>query len=276
MYKRLNNMIVIDDLSDFNILHILDCGQIFRYSIDGENAVIYSKDIKIEVKKVGDTVQIVSNNLDYAENFFDLKTNYKKIKNFLNSFEILTPAIKFGYGIRILNNDLFEMIVEFIISANNNIPRIKKSIEYLCEHFGKNLGDYYAFPSLLDLKKASVEDYKKAGLGYRAEQLFDTINKLSQTDLDAFYEKNNDDKRKFLLSLKGIGPKVCNCIMLFACHDTESFPVDTWIKKVYNDITKENENNAKIIERKLKDMFKDYSGYAQQYFFYYYRENFKG
>ncbi len=276
MYKRLSKMIVIDDLTDFNILHILECGQIFRYSIDGENAVIYSKDIKIEVKKVEDTVQIISNDLDYAENFFDLKTNYKKIKNFLNSFEILSSAIKFGYGIRILNNDLFEMIVEFIISANNNIPRIKKSIEYLCEHFGKNLGDYYAFPSLLDLKKASVEDYKKAGLGYRAEQLFDTINKLSQTDLDAFYEKSNDNKRKFLLSLKGIGPKVCNCIMLFACHDTESFPVDTWIKKVYNDITKENENNAKIIERKLKDMFKDYSGYAQQYFFYYYRENFKG
>lgn len=273
IYSIENNKIIINNLQDFNINHILDCGQIFRYEINNNEAKVYSLDKFAKIKTFLNKVEIETDDVGYFVNFFDLNTNYSEIKNKLKKDEFLVDAIKYGYGIRILKNDLFEMIVSFIISANNNIKRIKNSIQYLCVNFGKNMGEYYAFPTLQSLKQATVLDFKNAGLGYRAEQLFETIQTLTIQQIENVKSLSRNEQFNFLISLKGIGEKVANCIMLFGLHNLNSFPVDTWINKVYNSLTHSNITNRKLITNELTNRYKDLSGYAQQYFFYYFREN---
>lgn len=273
MYKIEKDKIIIEDLKDFNVSQILDCGQIFRYSIIGNTALVYSQDKKATIKTQDKKAEIITKDVDYFINFFDLKTDYSKIKNKLNKDKFLKPAITFGYGIRILNNDAYEMLVSFIISANNNISRIKKSIDYLCTNFGKNMGEYFAFPTLNELKKASVDDYCKAGLGYRAAQMFETIQKLTENDIQNLKQMPRDEQFKFLVSLKGIGEKVANCIMLFGLGVKDVFPVDTWINKVYNKLTNTNSTDRKRITKELTEKYGNLSGYAQQYVYYYFREN---
>ena len=290
-YTKTQNKIIIEDLSQFNINQILDCGQIFRYYISDSIAEVVSTDKYAQVLTHSDKVEIVSEDIDYFEHFFDLKRDYNAIKHSLSKDEFLLPSIKFGYGIRILNQDLFEMIVSFIISANNNIKRIKNSLNYLSNKFGtkktaRNIkaltnslisaqgnqgAEYYAFPTLEQLKTATVEDFVQAGLGYRAQYMYETIQYLSAQKIDEILLMDASKQLEILLSLKGIGEKVAHCIMLFALHQTSVFPVDTWINKVYNDLTKTNSTNRKAISKELTNKYKDLSGYAQQYFFYYYR-----
>lgn len=265
--------LLIKGTEDFNVIQTLNCGQIFRYVIDRDTAVVYSKDKKALLSWTNDTIEITSKDLDYFYHFFDLSRDYSIIKSTLKNDEFLAPAVEYGYGIRILNNDAFEMIVSFIISANNNIKRIKNSIEYLCKKFGEKIDDYHAFPTLSALKKATISDYKDAGLGYRAEQMHDTIQRLTERDILYLQQADKDEKMKFLLSLKGVGEKVANCIMLFGLGVRDVFPVDTWINKVYNHLTDSENNDRKKITRELTARYKDLSGFAQQYFFYYFREN---
>ncbi len=272
-YIKNKNEITILNPKDFNSKQILECGQIFRFTIDGNVAIVHSIDKQAIILTEQDKVTITSNDVDYFEHFFDLKTDYSKIKNKLKKDKFLSSAVDYGYGIRILNNDAFEMIVSFIISANNNISRIKKSIEWLCEKFGENKGDYFAFPMLESLKTATVEDFRLAGLGYRAEQMFETIKVLTMQDIEDLKIKSQEEQFKYLVSLKGIGEKVANCIMLFGLGVKNVFPVDTWINKVYNNLTNTIETDRKKITKELTSRYGCLSGYAQQYFFYYFRDN---
>ena len=291
-YKIQDNKIVITDLSQFNIEQILDCGQIFRYYISNVAEVV-SVDKYAQIFTFNDRVEIVTQEVEYFVNFFDLNNDYNQIKNQLKDDKFLSPAIKFGYGIRILNQNLFEMIVSFIISANNNIKRIKNSLNHLSKKFGDiistNINDFkqingspisekqgdniafYAFPTLTQLKRATVVDFVEAGLGYRAQYMYDTIQRLTQDDLDNFVNLNKREQFDWLLTLKGVGEKVAHCILLFAMHQTNLFPVDTWINKVYNDLTNTTSTNRKAISKELTDRYGNLSGYAQQYFYHYYR-----
>lgn len=270
---KLSNKIIVDGPTDFDVIQTLCCGQIFRYVIDGNTAKVFSKDKMATLSFTPQHIEIVSTDIDYFFNFFDFGTDYKQIKDQLSTDKLVAPAIKFAPGIRILNNDAYEMMISFIISANNNIGRIKKSIEYLCSHFGSNMGDYYAFPTLEQLKTATIEDLKQAGLGYRAEQMFDTVQKLTDEDIDFLKQAETKEKQKKLMSFKGIGEKVANCIMLFGLQVKTVFPVDVWINKVYNHIFNKNETDRSKITRELTERYGNLSGYAQQYFYYYYREN---
>ena len=271
-YTKTKNLITIYNPQDFNVQQTLDCGQIFRYVIEGNVAKVFSMDKMAVLKTEKDKITIESLDINYFENFFDLQTDYAKIKTALKNDEFLKEAVSYGYGIRILKNDTYEMIVSFIISANNNIKRIKNSIEYLCKTFGENKGGYYAFPTLNQLKKATVQDYKNAGLGYRAEQMFETVQNLTEQQIEELKTLPLQEKFKFLISLKGIGEKVANCILLFGLNEKNVFPVDTWINKVYNHITQTNSKNRKLITQELTKKYGALSGYAQQYFFYYFRE----
>ena len=272
-YEIKTDEIVIYDLKNFNINQILDCGQIFRYQINGDKAVVFSKDKKAEIQTFESMVVIKTNDVKYFENFFDLNTDYSSIKEKLKHDKYLVDAIQYGYGIRILKNDPFEMIVSFIISANNRIPLIKRSIERLCNAFGTDMGGYRAFPTLEQLKEASVEDFKMAGLGYRAEYMFNTIQNLTLEQIDSLKSKSREAQFNFLVSLKGVGEKVAHCIMLFGLGVKDVFPVDTWINRVYNKINNTNENDRKKIAKEFISAYGNLSGYAQQYFFYYFREN---
>lgn len=267
------NKITVENPQDFDIVQTLNCGQIFRYVIDGNTAKVFSQNKKAEIRFSADKIEIETADVEYFFNFFDLTTDYKKIKNELLKDELVAPAVMFAPGIRIINNDAYEMMISFIISANNNIGRIKKSIKYLCTHFGKNCGDYFAFPTLEELKKATVQDFVAAGLGYRAEYMFDTVQKLTPQTIENLKLADNQTKFDILTSFKGIGEKVANCIMLFGLGVKDVFPVDVWINKVYNHIFNTNINDRKKITRELTFRYGKLSGYAQQYFYYYYREN---
>lgn len=275
MIKVEKDKIVITDTNDFNVVQTLDCGQIFRYVINDNIAYVYSKDKMAKLTTYNDRIEIESDDIDYFYNFFDLDTDYSKIKNELKKDDFLKSAVNYGYGIRILKNDAYEMIISFIISANNNIKRIKNSINYLCSNFGTYIKDkdYYAFPTLHQLKNAAIEDYRKAGLGYRAEYMYETVQYLTEDMIENLKILNHNEQFNFLVSLKGIGEKVANCILLFGLDCKNVFPVDTWINKVYNALTNSSQTNRKLITKELTDRYGNLAGYAQQYFFYYFRDN---
>ena len=162
------------------------------------------------------------------------------------------------------------MIISFIISANNNIPRIKKILNNLCSLYGTRLNDFYAFPTLNQLSRITTEEFKQIGCGYRADYLVESIQMLKSFNFESVNKMDTNELRCELMKLKGVGRKVADCILLFGFHRTDVFPTDTWIVKVYNEISGSNESksNAKNISDWFVDKYKCLSGYAQQYLYY--------
>ena len=268
-----DNVIIIDEDKEFNIKDILECGQVFRYKKTSFGYVVYSLCHKAEVyvHKVG--TKIVCDDVKYFEKYFDFCTDYAKIKSALSVYPILNNAIKSGEGIRILRQDPLEMIISFIISANNNIPRIKTIIEKICVSYGKNMGDYYAFPTLDEMKNIPLEFFRDIKCGYRDKYLYNTIQAISGGfDINKIYSMDTNEARKYLSTLMGVGPKVADCILLFGYHKTDVFPTDTWIKKVYWEDFGGSEKNPILITKYFLNLFGDNAGYAQQYLFYSKRE----
>lgn len=271
IYYIENDKIVICDSSQFDIEHILDCGQVFRYRKQGDCYTVFAKDKNCLLKRQNDRVIINTNFIDFFVNYFDLNRDYRLIKEKLIKFDGLENAINFGSGIRLLNQDPVEMIISFIISSNNNIPRIKMIIERLCEGLGENKGEYYAFPKLESLQNADESYFKSIGAGYRAKYLAIVSKQLKDFDLDQIAFLETDLARKKLVSLMGVGNKVADCILLFAYKKTDLFPIDTWTKKVYGNLCDKDSCSANVMSKKLVERFGNLSGYAQQYLYYYYR-----
>ena len=265
MYKVTSNSIIIENTEDFDIRKIIDSGQVFRAQYCEEGSLIYSKNYKCLLKNEGSYVKIDTEQPRYFVNYFDLDTDYKKIRDALKIYPEAEKACAFGKGIRILKQDPLETVISFIVSANNNIPRIKKILTNI--FCGAGSVDIDALATL------DCEFFYKAGAGYRAPYLVETIKEIRDGfDLNLF-NAETPLARKQLLKLKGIGPKVADCILLFAFCKTDVFPVDTWIKKVYSDMYQDNINSITAISSRLVERYKMLSGYAQQYLFYYYREN---
>lgn len=274
-YKICDNKIIIADESQFCPQHIFECGQVFSYIKHNEDHyTVLSKDKIATLYKQDDCWVIESHSPEYFENYFDLTRDYTKIKNQLQDSSFLTNAIDYGYGIRILKQDLLETLVSFVISANNNIKRIQKSLFYIREKLGERLGEYYAFPTLEKLKSVSVDFFVGAGTGYRASQLVKLFNQLDENILAEKAYLSTQDLRNWLISLSGVGGKVADCILLFGYARTDVFPVDTWIEQMYNEFF-EKENNRVKIRDNLVAKYGGMSGFAQQYLFYYKREKNK-
>lgn len=272
-YYLEKDKIVVTNLSEFNITHILECGQVFRFEKINNDYIVFSGEKQAKIKTFADRVEIYSNDNNYFVNYFDLDTSYTNIKNELSKYEILKPMIKSAYGIRILKQDPIEMIISFIISANNNIKRIQIIIDRICRKFGtiKN-NEYYTFPTIKQLEKASIEDFKECGTGYRAKYLYNVVRQLKNFNIEEIFTLNSEFAVEKLLNLSGVGPKVADCILLFGFNKQDCFPVDTWIKKVYNEyFAKDKTDNVKQIRKNLVNIFGSLSGYAQQYLFYYKR-----
>ena len=196
----------------------------------------------------------------------------------------MKKSVEYGKGIRILNQDLWETIISFIISANNNIPRIKGIIERLSKNYGKEIDyngeKYYTFPTTQELKDVSVEKYRELGLGFRDIRLYETTKMILNGEVDLDELRNNPNTievRDRLLTLSGVGPKVADCILLFSdLKRFEVFPIDVWVRRVMNDLYIKNEDETKVnkkqIEKIAKEKFGDLAGLAQQYLFYWRRE----
>ncbi|HOO22196.1 MAG TPA: DNA glycosylase [Clostridia bacterium] len=270
-YYKTAGKIVIPDSSEFNIGHILDCGQVFRYRKTGDCYTLFAKDANCLLQSNNGCVIINTNFVDFFENYFDLKRDYKVIKEELREFTGLSEAIDFGGGIRLLNQDPLEMIISFILSSNNNIPRIQLIISRLCEKLGRDMGGYYAFPTLEALQSADETFYRSIGAGYRARYIAETCKALTDFDLEEPFRLDTPAARKKLTSLTGVGGKVADCILLFAYKKTDAFPLDTWTKRVYPRLFGKDAPDIKTMEKELVARFGNLSGYAQQYLYYYYR-----
>ncbi len=260
----------------------LDCGQVFRYKSFKDGYLVISQNKICYLYSDNEYTYIETSDTEYFKKYFDLDTDYNaiqtKIKDFNNEF--INTSLGFGKGIRILKQDVVETAFSFIISQNNNIKRIKNSIENLCKNYGEKLcfmgEEYYSFPTFKRLSTVSEEDYKKLGLGYRSSYILNFAKALTNGfDLYSLNSLTTSELIKELTKIYGIGKKVANCITLFGYSRTDSFPVDTWIAKVYKQNLFGKESNEDKISLELVNTYKDLSGYVQQYLFYYKRETEK-
>ncbi len=269
IYEKTKDYIKVIDTANFIPEHILDCGQVFRYKKAGEKYEIISNNRFCTLIKEKDYVIINCNDTDYFVNYFDLERDYGEITSALSASG-LGCETEYGRGIRILKQDPFETLISFIISANNHIPRIKAIIERLAQNYGERCDGYYAFPTPRELSVATVEELRALGCGYRAEYIIDTVQKvLNTSDYKDFDKLSDQELKKRLMEFKGVGAKVADCIMLFGYGRTSSFPVDTWIVKAF----RKQKSEAKKLSQELTNRFGVLSGFAQQYIFYYNREN---
>ena len=263
----------------FNAQDTLDCGQIFRYKPFNDGFLVVSGENACKVYTKGDKTCIESENAEYFKNFFDLERDYKKINDcLLNSkHQIVKISSNRAKGIRILNQRKEEMLFSFIISQNNMIPRIKAIIERTATALGDKksfMGEtYFTFPKVEDLARCDENFYKELGYGYRARYMVEVANAIAnqKIDLNEIAKLPTKELKTELLKLKGVGGKVADCIALFGYHRTDSFPVDTWIEKLYYEDFNGNLKDRKKITEWFLTEFGENSGYAQQYLFYYKR-----
>lgn len=264
----------------FNLKDTLECGQIFRFLPKDEGYLVFSLDkCAYCYNKDGNAyIECEKQDESYFINFFDAERDYSKIVQSAieSEYEILSKSAILGKGIRILNQNPVETLFSFIISQNNNIPRIKSIIERLCTALGKKhvfMGiEYHAFPTVKEMASASLDFYKQIGLGYRAEYIKSLANSMDNGfDVISLGNLQTQALKDALQTILGVGPKVADCVSLFGFHRVDSFPVDTWIEKVYL-----QDFNGKLLDRNkiskwFVEKFGQNAGFFQQYLFYYKR-----
>lgn len=261
-YKIEGNDILLHQ-SDFALDDTLDCGQAFRWEKTADNAyhgAFLNKQLTISCENGTDLFRLHDTTeqdfLSIWKDYFDLDTDYGEIKRRFSSDETLAKACAFAGGIRILRQDSWESLSSFIISQNNNIPRIKGIIGRLCEH-------YSGYPSAEQMRGETVESLGYLRSGFRAKYLVDAVSKVlcGEIDLDAVRVLPLDEARNALMTIKGVGPKVADCALLFGFYRVDAFPKDVWVKRVM----------AQWYPNGLPSCTKGLEGIAQQYLFHYIR-----
>lgn len=270
-------MIKLYNIDHFSLEETFLCGQCFRWEKD-ENDVFYGVVGNHVIKMYyhdENTIYAESTNPDlvYWSKYLNFSCDYNEAENFLILDEKLREPAKAGYGIRILRQELFETIISFIISANNNIPRIKKIIEKLCFLFGEKIEFdqkvFYGFPTPEKLASLELSDLAEIKAGFRDKYILDAARKVASGEVDlSAVEKMGDEKAKAeLMKIAGIGDKVSDCILLFSLGRHSIFPLDVWTKRIISDLYGVQEKDIKNF---VREKFKNYSGIAQQYLYYYY------
>lgn len=280
---------ILENINSFNLIDIFECGQCFRWNKEDDESYtgVIANNV-LNVKSIGNKIifkGICKGNIqDIVTKYFDLNRDYTKIKDKLSKIDsYMKNSIEYGEGIRILNQDLWETIISFIISANNNIPRIKGIIERLSENYGNEIiwngKKYYTFPTPEELRNVSVEEYRKLGLGFRDIRVYETTKMIlnKEVDLKKLFNEDTETVREELLKFSGVGPKVADCILLFSTLKRfEVFPIDVWVRRVMNDLYIKNEDEKKVSKKQILEIadqkYGNLAGIAQQYLFYWRRE----
>lgn len=280
--------VILEGVKNFNIKQIVECGQCFRWEKAAELdyiGVAYGR--VIEVVQEGDKVTIYNTNEDDFNDiwfdYFDLDRDYSKVKEELANDEILSKSVEFGYGIRILNQEYFEILISFIVSARNSIPSIMKTIKKISEKWGNPIeykgNTYYTFPTPEMIKDATLEEIQETGASFRSKYIVDTIQNINNSNenkeynLEYIASLDADECHTALQKFKGVGAKVADCIMLFSMGKVSAFPVDVWVKRAMMYFYNAEEGSLNKIRIFARNKFKDVAGFAQQYLFYYAREN---
>ena len=260
---------------DLSIRQIAESGQCFRLNrLTEERYALVAHGRYLEVEQRGDELRFFCTQEEYDEiwqQYFDMENDYGRYRSAVAKEDTyLAQAAAFGSGIRILQQDVWEMLISFIISQQNNIKRIRKCIETICERYGEQRtfesetgkGIYYTFPGAEALAQATEEELRACNLGYRSRYIVDTSNSIvnGEVDLDSLRKMGYKQARGELLKLSGVGEKVADCICLFGLHHMDAFPVDTHIRKAVD----EHYPSGFPFDR-----YTGYAGVMQQYIFYY-------
>lgn len=265
---------MIKKIKNLNLRTIANSGQCFRiYEIENNIFNVLSNDKMLRVKYLGNNsfdFDCTENEYKFYYKYFDLKTDYSKYSKVCKTTDkFLKKCISYSDGLRILNQDKFEMIISFIISQRKSVKAIQTSIERLCKLCGNEIknkyGVFYSFPKAIDILKLNKRELDSCGLGYRTEYIIEfckdyVANKYDLASLDKY---SDDDLIETLLTIKGVGIKVASCVALFAYHRMSICPKDVWINRVLD-----NKYNGKIPKQ-----YEKYAGIIQQYWFNYSRLN---
>ncbi len=268
-FTKIENHLLLSECENFDPFVSCECGQCFRFNkIDESEYIIFACNRPLTIRKQGeDWLFLDITEEEFKESFFkyfDLERDYGEIIRSYSGDESIARAATEGNGIRIFRQDAFEMIISFIISANNNIPRIKKIIEALCALLGERVGNGYAFPTPESIVNAGIEGLAPIRAGFRTKYIVDAAQKVASGEISLEYIKNcgYTDALNELKKIKGVGDKVANCVLLFGFGYYNAFPIDVWVKRVINKYYGESFDPCTLGE---------YAGVAQQYLFYYER-----
>ncbi|KXB55364.1 8-oxoguanine DNA-glycosylase [Lachnoanaerobaculum saburreum] len=265
---------------------IAESGQIFRFNVYDDEYSLVTGDKLLFIKEDDDGYILSCSESEFEEfwtDYFDLRLDYSDFEKNIPADDLfLTNAAEYSYGIRILNQDKWEMLISFIISQRKSIPAIKSSIEKLARTYGKKIdmqvpdfiknidknSEFFAFPTPKALADASIDDLNACSLGYRSPYIEASAKAVYRGDIDleALSKLDDNELLAALMSLKGVGIKVANCVALFGYHRIAAFPIDVWIKRMID------EHYDGEFPLKLYD---GYAGVIQQYIFYYGRESTK-
>ncbi len=268
--KFKNNKIYIENASCFDLTQTLDCGQAFRWSQNDNGVwcgIAFGKYIELSTEN-GNIVINHSSKEDFKSiwyKYFDLERDYAKIITEVSSNETVAKAAAYCSGIRLLNQEPWEALCSFIISQNNNIPRIKGIVERLCENFGDKIEGGYTFPSAEVIAKLTVDDLSVIRSGFRAKYILDAAQKVAsgKINLEELKHTDYDTAQQILLNIKGVGPKVADCVLLYGLGHKNAFPRDVWINRALDQLFGGN----------IPDCVGKYGGIVQQYIFHYIRNN---
>lgn len=276
-----DNEAIVMNQKDFCEPHIFDCGQTFRFYPAEKGYIGIAGDRRANIYMQDGNLHIFPCDKDafnFWRNYLDLDRDYEKIKDILSSDLYVKDSISCGNGMRILKQEPFETIISFIISANNNVKRIMGIIERICVAFGDKkedvFGTYYAFPKVEQLLSASQQDLLNCGAGYRAPYIVNTVRQISEGfDINTLGSLEYLDAKKKIQSLQGVGPKVADCILLFAYGFGQAYPLDVWVKRVTRSIYLNDCSTPKEMSEFACAAFGEYAGIAQQYMFFNVRKN---
>ncbi len=276
------HQLYIQDVSDFNLKWTLESGQSFRWNRmeDAYYGVVEGQILKIHQNHVTLTIesskeQDESSFTSHLIHYLDLERELATILSAVNVDAYIERAINKFWGMRLLNQELWETIASFIISQNNNMARIRGIIRKLAERFGEKLtlDGYvdYTFPTPQILADAGIDEIFLCGTGYRAKYLWNAANNIVNGELvlDVLKQMKYEDAKQELMQLEGVGEKVADCICLFSLGHLTALPVDVWIKRIFERIYLQKRASSREIQEFAKNYFGQYVGYAQQYLFHY-------
>lgn len=277
-----NNTVTIKHISDFDPEAILFCGQAFRWAREKNlfRGVAFKRVVCIEMRE--GTLRIFpASKKDFEEiweDYFDLKRDYKAVKDGFSKDIILQKGMEYAPGMRVLNQEPFETMISFILSSNNNIKRISGIIEKLCMRYGEKIDfaqeTYFAFPDAASLADAEMKDLMECGTGYRARYVKAAAQAVYQGfNLQALKKMPYAEAKKELTGIPGVGEKVADCILLYSLGFVQAFPLDVWVRRTIFNLYGCSARNDKELNNYICSRFGEYAGLAQQYLFHYVRKN---
>lgn len=278
-------MIELSFENEFNLKKTFECGQNFLFESDDEGKTFYGplKDRIVKLVQIKPNVIAVDSNIKKdlkmkIEKFLRFDDDYNDMLQSISIDDVMNDVITYSRGLRLLKQEEFECSISYLLSQCSNIPRIKHHLKQLGEIYGKKIRyekkNFYLFPSREDLLDVSEETFRELGFGYRAKYIWNFINCHPGFLLEEF--EDSEEFNKNLQCIDGIGKKVADCIQLFGYGDINHFPVDVWIKRFmiqyYNDGKK---GSTKVLSSLGRQLFKNWAGYAQEFIYYYARNNMK-